>query len=111
AVAGGAVGLGVALALLRIAPVVAPRNLPRMDELRLSGAPIISAIAIASVAVLIFGVLPAVVAARGGLASPLRFDARSGSETRRRHAMRQTLVASQVALAMIMLGGAALLGR
>lgn len=111
AVAGGAVGLGVSVALLRIAPLVVPQNLPRLDELRLSGTPVLTAIAIASAAVLMFGVLPALVAARGGLASPLRFDARSGSETRRRRATRESLVASQVALAMIMLGGAALLGR
>src|SRR6185312_16096387 len=54
---------------------------------------------------------PALFAARTNLASPLRFDARTGSETRRRRALRQTLVTSQIALAMIMLGGAALLAH
>ncbi len=38
-------------------------------------------------------------------------DCAIGGETRRRRAVRQTLVASQIALAMIMLGGAALLAR
>jgi putative ABC transport system permease protein len=61
--------------------------------------------------VLAFGVLPAVFAARTNLATPLRSDSRSGNETRQRRAVRHSLVASQVALATIMLGGAALLAR
>jgi hypothetical protein len=51
-------------------------------------------------AVLVFGLMPALVAARDNLA-PLRLDTRSGRETRRRRIARQTLVASQVALAVI----------
>ena len=66
---------------------------------------------ISSAAVLLFGMLPALFAARSNLASPLRLDSRSGSETRRRRTVRQALVASQIALAMIMLAGAALLAR
>jgi predicted permease len=58
-----------------------------------------------------FGLAPAIVAARANVASPLRLDGRAVGETRRRRTLRQTLVASQVALAMIMLSGAALLTR
>src|SRR6185369_9893857 len=48
--------------------------------------------------VLVFGVLPALIASRGELASPLRYDSRAGTETRARRRMRQALVASQVSL-------------
>src|SRR6185295_15116825 len=89
----------------------APSNLPRLDDVQLSGASVALAIAVSSIAVLLFGMLPALFAARANLASPLRADSRSGSETRRRRAVRQVLVASQIALAMIMLAGAALLAR
>jgi predicted permease len=41
----------------------------------------------------------------------MRHDSRAGTETRGRRIMRQTLVASQVALALVMLAGAALLSR
>ncbi|HEX3867164.1 MAG TPA: ABC transporter permease, partial [Gemmatimonadaceae bacterium] len=111
AAAGGALGLLLSLALLRALAVIAPAGLPRLDDLQLSGAPVIAAIIVSSLAVLLFGVGPALFSARSNLASPLRLDSRSGNETRRRRGVRQTLVASQVALAMIMLGGAALLAR
>jgi predicted permease len=111
AAAGGALGFGLAFLLLRLLVRLAPTNLPRLDSIQLSGAPLETAIAISTLAMLIFGLLPTLIAARSNLATPLRFDARSGSETRRRRAVRQTLVAAQVGLAMIMLGGAGLLAR
>jgi predicted permease len=111
AAVGGALGFVIAGALLALLVHVAPSNLPRVDDLQLSGAPVLAALAVTSLAVLVFGLAPALVSARGGFASPLRFGARSGAETRRRRAVRQTLVAVQIALAMVMLGGAALLAR
>jgi len=111
AVAGGVLGLLVAVAALRVLVAYAPANIPRLDDVRLDGAPIGVAAAVAALAVLLFGVVPALLIARGQLATPLRFDARIGSETSRRRLVRHTLVASQMALAMLLLGGAALLGR
>jgi predicted permease len=111
AAVGGALGLGAAIAVLRLLVAYAPANLPRLDDLQLAATPVGIAAAVASLAVLIFGVGPALAAARTNLASPLRLDSRTGSETARRRLVRQTLVASQIALAMVMLGGAALLAR
>jgi predicted permease len=113
AVGGGVAGLLVAAALVRAVPLIAPPNVPRLDEIRLAGggAPIVGAIAVSALAVLIFGLMPALVAARSSFGSTLRLDARSGRETRRRRMARQALVASQVALAMVMLGGSTLLAR
>jgi predicted permease len=107
----GLAGWGLAALLVRALVVFAPPQLPRLDEIRLSGAPVWIVAAIATVSLLIFGVIPSVFAARTNIASPLRSDARSGSESRRRRFVRQALVASQVTLATIMLGGAALLAR
>jgi putative ABC transport system permease protein len=111
AVAGGVVGFVLAEVLLRLIVRYAPPQLPRLDDVGLAGAPITAALAIATVAALLFGVLPALFAARANLASPLRADSRSGSESRQRRTIRQLLVASQVALAMVMLGAAGLLAR
>lgn len=108
---GGVLGFGVAVAVLRLLVVYAPANLPRLDEVQLAGKPVGIAALVASCTVLLFGVVPALVAARGDLLAPLRLDSRTGSETRRRRLLRQALVASQIALAMVMLGGAALLAR
>jgi len=111
AAAGGALGLVVAVTALRLLVAYAPAKLPRLDDVRLDGAPVGLAVAVAALAVLIFGVAPALLVARGHTAAPLRLDARVGSETSRRRLVRHALVASQMALATIMLGGAALLAR
>jgi predicted permease len=111
AFAGGLLGLGVAIASLRVLGAVAPTNLPRLDEVQLSGMPLVAAATVSVMALILFGLGPAMFAARTNLASRLRVDSRSGFETRRRRRLRQTLVAAQVALATVMLGGAALLAR
>ena len=110
AIGGGAAGLAVAAFLLAALGRFAPPTLPRMDEIQLTSTPILVAIVVSSIAVLVFGVGPALVAARRRTTT-LRADARSGRETRRRRVARQTLVATQLALATVMLGGAALLAR
>lgn len=111
AVVGGVLGLAVAVTLLDLLVAYAPANLPRLDDLQLSGTPVLLAVIVTTATVLVFGVGPAIFGARTNLASPLRLDSRSGGETRRRRALRQSLVAAQVALATIMLGGATLLAR
>jgi predicted permease len=110
-VAGGLLGLVSAVALIKLLLAYAPPQLPRTDVIGMSGMPVALATGVTLVAVLLFGVLPALLASRGELASPLRYDSRAGTETRARRRMRQALVASQVALALVMLAGAALLGR
>ncbi|HUQ84562.1 MAG TPA: ABC transporter permease [Gemmatimonadaceae bacterium] len=110
-VAGGVLGLATAAGLVRILLAYAPPQLPRADVISVAGMPILLATGVTLAAVLLFGVVPAMLASRGDLASPLRYDARAGTETRARRRMRQALVASQVALALVMLAGAALLGR
>lgn len=111
AVAGGALGFGVANVVLRLLVAYAPPGLPRLDEVQLAGVPVGVAAAVALLTVVLFGVGPALVAALGNLASPLRLDSRTGSETARRRLVREALVATQVALAMVMLAGASLLVR
>ncbi|HEX3866357.1 MAG TPA: ADOP family duplicated permease [Gemmatimonadaceae bacterium] len=111
ALAGGALGLLIATALTRNVGLIAPYNLPRLDEVQLANAPIVPAIGVTAIAVLLFGVLPTILMARGDAAAPLRLSGRTGLESRGRRLVRQTLVASQVALALVMLAGAALLAR
>ena len=111
AAAGGVLGFVLAAAGLKLLVRFAPPQLPRLDDVQVSGAPVLSAIGITAAAVILFGLMPALIGARTSLALPLRFDSRAGAESRRRRGLRQLLVASQVALAMVMLAGAALLGR
>jgi len=111
AIAGGALGLACAAVLLRAFVRLAPSQLPRLDDIRLHGGLLGSAIGVTAFAVLLVGVLPALAAARVNLASSLRADARSGAETRQRRRVRQCLVAAQIALAVVMLAGAGILTR
>ncbi len=81
------------------------------DLIRLENAPLAAAVGVTLLAVVLVGVLPALAAVRTNLASPLRIDARSGSETKARKQVRRWFVAAQVALAIVVLAGAGLLAR
>jgi putative ABC transport system permease protein len=108
---GGGLGFVVAESILRALVKAAPANLPRLDVISLGIAPLLWCAAVTVLTVLLFGVAPAFLAARGDLASPLRFDARSGRESRGQRAFRQSLVAAQVAIALVVLTGGGLLVR
>jgi len=107
AAGGGALGFGVGELARRALVAMAPHQLPRLDLVRFAGAPIAAAAALALLTVLVFGLLPSLTAAN----RPLRLDERAGTTTRQRRRVRQWLVASQVAFALVMLSGAALLLR
>ncbi len=111
AIVGGSLGFFMAVALLRMLVALEPAGLPRTDLIRLGNAPLAAAVGVTLLAVVLVGVLPALAAAQTSLASPLRIDARSGSETRARKRVRRWFVAVQVALAVVVLAGAGLLAR
>jgi putative ABC transport system permease protein len=108
--AGGLLGLIVAEISLRVLLYVAPAQLPRADVIRLDGAPLGVAIATTMLALLVFGLLPAASASRTSPGASLRSDARAGGGLGQRR-LRQWLVSSQIALAVVMVAGALLLGR
>ena len=109
AILGGAMGFLTAEALLHALVAAAPAQLPRVDDISLAGAPVLTAALISLLATLLFGVAPGLAVARGSLASPLRIDTRAGGRTRQRRRLQQILVAAQTALAVVTLAGAGLL--
>jgi putative ABC transport system permease protein len=111
ALAGGLLGTGLARLLLEGLLHLASGMLPRAGVVRLAGAPVAIAAAVTALATLLFVVGPSFATLRLDLAAPLRSDTRSGTEGRRLRRTRQALVAFQVALALIVLAGAGLLGR
>jgi hypothetical protein len=110
-IGGGVLGFGLAQVLLSVFLRLAPAGLPRLDMVRIAPAPLAIAAAATVLAVLLFSLLPVVSTVRCDLSSQLRADARSGTEGRRLRAVRRTLVASQIALALVLLSGAGLLVR
>ncbi len=111
ALAGGVVGVALARALLGALVRLAPTGLPRTDLITLAGTPIVAGAFVTGLTVLLFGVAPVFASLRPDLSSPLRSDSRSGTEGRRLRKVRQMLVASQMALALVVLAGAGLLLR
>ena len=111
ALAGGVLGVVFARLLLKGVVALAPSGLPRLDLITVAGWPLWTAAVVTAATVVLFGVLPLFGALRFNLTSPLHSDTRSGTESRRVRRVRRTLVACQVALALIVLAGAGLLLR
>jgi len=110
AVAGGALGVVVAAAAARSFVAVAPAGLPRLDEIQLNAAALAGAVGITGVAMLIFGLAPAVLTSRVELEQALRSGTRQ-SPGRRSRLGTEALVAGQVALALLVLSAAGLIAR
>jgi predicted permease len=111
AVGGGLLGLVCARALTKVLLFLAPTQLPRADVIALAGTPVIAGVGVTLITVLLFGVVPALIAARTDVAATLRLDARSGRDSSARRRFRHVLVAAQTMLALMMLAGGALLAR
>ena len=110
ALAGGGLGLLVAWGGVRALLRLAPATLPRLDQVQLDAAVLLFTLVVSLGTGLLFGLLPALRASRGGAASALREGARSSS-SRGGSRMRRGLVMGEVALAVVMLSGAGLLVR
>jgi putative ABC transport system permease protein len=108
---GGALGFLTAVAALGLVRAAAPPQLPRIDALGSLGAPLAAAVGITLFALIVFGILPSFVASRIHSYAVLRSDSRSGAESRASRRARQWLVATQIALAIVVLNGAGLLVR
>ena len=110
ALAGGVVSVVVAVALVRTFVAVAPSGTPRLDEITVNAGLLASALAITTVAILLSSVAPAVIASRVDIERVLRSDARQ-SASRASRLLTETLVAGQIALAVLVLSASALLAR
>ncbi len=111
AIAGGALGTTFSIAAIRVIARLAPTALPRVDALAHVDAPLGVAAIISVVAVLVFGVVPSIAASRVSSYALLRADARAGVEGRSSRRARRWLVATQMALAVVLITGAGLLVR
>jgi len=111
AVLAGLVGLGLAVwgttALVRLLP--ADLALPRLDEVRVDGRVLGFALGVSLLTGVLFGVVPALSASAVRLAGTLG-EAGRGT-TAGRSGLRRGLVVAEVALAVVLLVGAGLLGR
>ena len=108
---GAAAGVITAPVVTRVLLAAAPAGVAHAGNGPLDRAVLAFGIAIALVAGISFGVVPATQAARSDLQGLLRESGRTGSGSRRQTRTRDALVVCQVALALVLLVGAGLLLR
>jgi predicted permease len=108
---GGAAGLGLAYAALRILVATGPATLPRLDEITINPLALAFAVAASLLSGALFGVVPVLKYAGPRVAAALRAVGRTFSHDRDRHRARNTLVVVQVALALVLLVSSGLMIR
>jgi predicted permease len=108
---GGAVGVGVAYAGLRLLRVIGPENLPRLSEISLDGLSLAFTLGVSVFCGLLFGLVAVLRYAPSRQAVPLLGAMRTASVSRERQRGRNLLVVAQVAMAMVLLISAVLMIR
>jgi putative ABC transport system permease protein len=108
---GGALGIGLAKAGLRTLVALAGSSLPRAETIGLDPAVLAFTTVVSLLTGLAFGLLPALRVSRSEMAEALRDGARGSTEGAGRSRVRSILVASEIALALVLLAGAGLAMR
>lgn len=109
ALLGGAVGLGFTHGALRIIAVMGTESVPRLEAVAVDGSVLLFTLGATLFTALIFGLFPALRALEDDQATTLRAEGRGNEGYRGR--VWNTLVATEVALALILLVGSGLLIR
>lgn len=110
-VTGGAVGLGLAYAALRILVAKGPDSLPRLDEISLDPLVLAFTVVVSLLSGALFSLIPIVKYAGPRIASSFQGIGRAFTQSRERHRASSALVVVQVALALILLIGSGLMIR
>ena len=109
ALLGGALGLLLAVWGVDLLLAAGPADLPRAREVRVDGAVLVFALGASLLSGTLFGLLPALTTTEAKLHDALRGGSASAAPHPRR--LRRALVAADVALALVLVSGAALLLR
>jgi putative ABC transport system permease protein len=107
---GGALGAGLAVACVSLLVRLAPPELPRIDGVTVDVPALVFALLVALATSVLFGVAPALQVGRRQAADDLRAGGKSGSD-RGLSRLRAVFVATQFALALVLLVGSGLLVR
>ena len=111
AVIAAAIGIGMAYASMQLVIALGPASVPRLDELSIDLRVVGFAIAVAVSTMVVFGLLPAIHAARHDPQDALRADSRGSTSGTGRRRVRASLTIAEVALSVALLIGAGLLIR
>jgi predicted permease len=110
-VVGGALGVGLAYAGLRLLIAIGPTNLPRLSEISLDWRALAFTTVLSLSSSVLFGLMPALKYTGTRIAATLGNLGRAVSASRQRHRARSVLVVIQLALALVLLVSAGLMIR
>jgi len=108
---GGLLGALLAIWGIDLLSSLLPASLPRGNAITVNSRVLIFTFALALMTILIFGLLPALQAARGNVRESLNEGGRSGIGSRKQGRVRRVLVIAEVALALVLLVGSGLMVR
>jgi putative ABC transport system permease protein len=108
---GAAAGLMIASWGIQALVALSPAYIPRVETVAIDLGVVLFLLAITAITAVIFGLVPAMHVASGNLSDALKEGGRGGSDGVSRHRLRGFLVASEFALAFMLLIGAGLMIR
>jgi predicted permease len=108
---GGAVGLGLAHAGLRLLVAIAPADLPRLAEVALDPVVLFFTLCISILSGVFFGLFPVLRWGHADLVNALKEGGRGSGAGRESHRTRNALVVGQITLALVLLIGSGLMVR
>jgi predicted permease len=111
ALGGGIAGLLLAVWGVRALIGASPAIIPRVADVTIDARVLLLTLGITGATAMFFGLLPALRSARVDLAETFRDGDRGSTEGRGKHRLRSALVASEFALALVLLTGAGLMIR
>src|SRR5579864_2492564 len=108
---GGVAGIATAVVTLGFILRFVPSNVPRLSEVRIDWVVLAFALLISILTGLVFGLAPALHAAKVALASAIREGSRGSGYSTKTGRLRDVLIVSEIAFAVILMVGAGLLLR
>src|SRR5689334_13965442 len=108
---GGAAGIATAVGTLRFILRFVPSNVPRLNEVRIDWVVLAFAQLLSILTGLVFGLAPALHAAKGALSSALREGSLGSGYSTKTSRLRDVLIVSELAFAVMLMVGAGLLLR
>jgi predicted permease len=108
---GGIAGIATAVGTLGFILRFVPSNVPRLSEVGIDWAVLVFALLISILTGLVFGLAPALHSAKGALSAAIREGSRGSGYSTKTGRLRDILIISEVAFALILMVGAGLLLR
>jgi putative ABC transport system permease protein len=108
---GGAAGIVTAVGTLGFILRFMPSNVPRLSEVRIDWVVLAFALVISILTGLVFGLAPALHSAKGALSSAIREGGRGSGYSTKTGRLRDVLIVSELAFAVVLMVGAGLLLR